>query len=629
VRRYPRTVNTSLQGSGTTTPIVSLLAAPGTGADLDLKTERKRLSVGGEKWFGPHLMMELSFSHEDKDGARLFGRGFTCPSGAAPAGVCTALASGANQWALLMLPEPIDSSIRQYEAKVNYLGDRFSVTAGFYGSFYVNNNGALTPVVNGNLNNPLGQPMGQGSGVALTEGLRNILQLPMALPPDNQANQFYVSGNYAFTPTTRATFKYAHTHATQKDDFASNGFTDAPAGVSNYGGVVDTTLAQAGLTARPIPKLSLVANIRYEDREDKSPLALYNIEGANRFINGTYSLKKTAGKLEGTYALPAGLRGTLGVDYEALDRGQLSSPECIELGTDCVGDSVAGITALRAKTDETTWRAELRRSMTETISGAISFSHSKRDGSSWLKPAALPATGVVEISDEQVYNRTGIFPSIFMNRTRDKVKVRGDWSPVERVSVQFTAEGGTDKYEGPTQKGLEKTGMRLYGVDVAYALTEAWKLSAYYSYSEQTMHVAHSTGYIAALKDKNSTAGLNLAGKVSPKLQLGADVLYTNDRNIYDQSLDSLASPANVAFFNQFPGLPDVTFRDLRLKVFGKYALARDSDVRVEVVHDRQNLNEWTWGYGAPFAYSDNTTVGLQPNQRVTFVSVAWQYRFR
>ena len=26
--------------------------------------------------------------------------------------------------------------------------------------------------------------------------------------------------------------------------------------------------------------------------------------------------------------------------------------------------------------------------------------------------------------------------------------------------------------------------------------------------------------------------------------------------------------------------------------------------------------------------YSDNTTVNLQPNQNVTYVSVAWQYRF-
>ena len=52
-----------------------------------------------------------------------------------------------------------------------------------------------------------------------------------------------------------------------------------------------------------------------------------------------------------------------------------------------MGDSIAGITALRAKTDETTYRAELRRSMNEYLTGSLTYSHSDRDGSSWLKPA--------------------------------------------------------------------------------------------------------------------------------------------------------------------------------------------------------------------------------------------------
>jgi MtrB/PioB family decaheme-associated outer membrane protein len=367
-------------------------------------------------------------------------------------------------------------------------------------------------------------------------------------------------------------------------------------------------------------------NLRYEDREDKSPLALYNIEGANRFVNGTYSLKKTAGKLEGSYMLPAGVRGTLGLDYEALDRGQFSSPECLELATDCVGDSIAGITALRAKTQETTWRAELRRSMSETVTGWLIYSHSDREGSSWLKPAALPATGTTPVSDDAIFNRTGIFPAMFMDRKRDKVKLMADWSPMERLSVQLTVEDGKDKYSAPTEKGLSRTGMKLFGVDGSYAVSEQWKVSAYYTYAEQTLNVAHSTGYIASLKDKNNTAGLGIAGTPSPKWQVGADVLYINDRNIYDQTLDAAASAANIAFLAQSGGLPDVTFRDLRYKLYGKYMLAKASTIRVDLVHDRQQLNEWTW---ATFAYSDNTTVGLQPKQNVTFASVTWQYRFR
>jgi hypothetical protein len=114
------------------------------------------------------------------------------------------------------------------------------------------------------------------------------------------------------------------------------------------------------------------------------------------------------------------------------------------------------------------------------------------------------------------------------------------------------------------------------------------------------------------------------------RLDVGADVLYVFDRNIYAQTADAQASATNVAFLAQSGGLPDVTFRDLRLKFFGRYALDKNSDIRVALVHDRQKLNEWTWGFnGVPFAYSDNTTVNLNPDQNVTFVGVRYIYRWK
>jgi MtrB/PioB family decaheme-associated outer membrane protein len=633
-RAYPRTVNTSLQGAGTSTPVVSRLAEPGTGADLDLKTERKRFTVGGEKWLGASVVLDAAFTSEDKQGARIFGRGFTCPSGAAPAPVCTPMASGVNQWALLMLPEPIDSTSRQFEAKATFVGERFSVTTGYYGAFYENNVGNLTNSITGNLNNPLGNPMGQGGGVPLTAGLRNILSLPMTLPPDSEAHQLYVSGTWLITPTTRATFKYAHTRATQEDDFRSRGFNDAPAGIANYGGRLDTNLAQLGVVARPMPKLTINANLRYEDRDDKSPLALYNIEGAERFTNGTYSLEKMQAKLEASYLFPWKLRATAGVDWEHLDRGQFSSPRCIPATVgdeeECVGQSIAGITALRAETDELTYRMALRRALGESVNGSVTLSHAERNGSDWLRAATAATPEGVPVSDEAIFNRTGIFPAMFMDRKRDKARVVAEWEPVERVSVQFTAEGGRDDYSAPTTKGLDKTGFRLFGVDTTFAISGTWKATAYYSYSEQRIHVAHSTGYIAALKDRNQTAGLNVTGNPSPRLHVGADLLVTNDRNIYAQTLDAQASAANIAFLERSGGLPDVVFRELRLRLFGTWAIDRRSSVRVELIHDRQQLDEWTWGAnGTPFLYSDNTTVSLQPRQNVTFLGVAWQYRFR
>jgi predicted porin len=60
--------------------------------------------------------------------------------------------------------------------------------------------------------------------------------------------------------------------------------------------------------------------------------------------------------------------------------------------------------------------------------------------------------------------------------------------------------------------------------------------------------------------------------------------------------------------------------------LYGLYALQKNADIRVDVIYDRQKLDEWTWN---TFRYSDNTTVSLRPNQNVTFVGVRYVYRFK
>ncbi len=628
VRRDPRTYNTSEQGAGTTTPTVTLLPVQGTGSEVELKLKRQRALIGGEKWITPHLLLEASFQNEDKSGARLFGRGFTCPSGAAPTPVCTALATGANQWALLWLPEPVSSTTQQVEAKLSWIVPRGAFQLAYYGSFYKNDYSALVPTVNGNLNNGLGNPMGGGGGVALTAGLRNILQTPMALPPDNQAHQFSVAGNYRVTPTTNATFKYSYTHATQDQDFGIFQATNITSR-SNLGGEMDTQLAQAGVNATVIPRLHVLADVKYQDRKDKTPIDYYNVEGTSVWTNGALDNKKTNGKVQATYDLPYDLRGTAGFDYEHIDRDTWTP-------TDVPG----GVSGLRQNTTERGWRLEVGRSMSESLTGLLSYVSSYRDGSTYLKPLSGPP-GVMPASQDCasatvngvpnacIWSRTAIFPFELEDRRRDKIRALADWEPTEKLSLQFAADYGYDRYTGPTEKGLSSAGVHLYSVDAAYALSETVKLTGYYSYGEQTLHVAHSTGYIASIKDKNNTAGVGVIAKATAKLTVRGDLMYLQDRNLYDQTLDAGGSAANAALLAQ-GGLPDAVYRDFRIKLTGTYAVQKNGDVSLEVVHDRAKLDEWTWGYnGVNFAYSDNTTVFLNPNQNVTFVALTYRYRFK
>src|SRR5450759_880341 len=158
VKRDLRTINTADQGLGTATPTIVRLATPGTGSDVDLKLKREGLSFNAEKWFGRSLQLELNFKNEDKSGARFWARGYDCASYVCGTSTATAISQAAFvKNALLALPEPIDSTTKQFEARLNFNAEKLNLSAGYYGSFYINSNGNLTPTVPNSFNNGLGQ----------------------------------------------------------------------------------------------------------------------------------------------------------------------------------------------------------------------------------------------------------------------------------------------------------------------------------------------------------------------------------------------------------------------------------------------------------------------------------------
>lgn len=617
VRREPNTINTGLIGAGTTTPqVVYLSGGAGSGSDLDLKTKRQGLGLGFSKWLSPSVEFQASLKTENKDGSRLFGKGFSCPTPVAPGCAPT---TGANPgWAVLMLPEPIDSNHSQLEARLSYAGQKLRLSGGYYGSFYNNSLGALTPSVPDSLNNSLGVLQ------ALNTGLQPILSQSLALPPDNQAHHADVSGVYAFTPSTRATFKLGAARATQDQGFASDGFA-GPAGITNLDGRVDTTLAQIGISSRPIPKLTLIADYRRDDRDDRTPLALYNVIGTDgsptyiTYTNRERDYTKTRGKLQASYQFTNDYRGTLGLDYEEIDRGTFTA-----------SSAVYGISALRQKTDELGWRAELRRRMTETFSGAISFVTSERDGSGWLRPVS-GGTGVVAFGDPgEAITSTAIFMPTLADRERDKVRLNAVWQPTDELTLQFSADYGRDKFTAPSVQGLQSTDMRLYSIDWDYVLSVRWTLNGYLSRGSQTLDQARPGGYIMAFDNDNTAIGVGVVGRPTGKLQVGGTVSYFDDQNVYAQTLDPTASAGSIALLQASGGLPDIVFRTTEYRLFGRYTLSKTSSVRMDLIHHRAKFNDWTYGFdGTPFLFSDNTTVSQMEKQNVTFVGLTYTHRWQ
>lgn len=616
VRVEPNTVNTGLLGAGSVTPQVVPIAAGG-GVDTELKTKRTKLGLGLTKIISPTLQFALDLKTENKDGIRLSGIGMNCPSTISP--TCTGTPGANTSWATLMLPEPISANHSQVEARLSYALDKFRFNVGYYGSVYRNNNTTLSATVPGSLNNPLGNLL------PLNAGLQSLLGQPLALAPDNQAHQLDVSGSYDFTNTTRATFKLARASASQTDNFADAGLLNAPTGVTNLGAEVNTKLAKIGITSRPIPKLSLIADLRYEGKDDQTPIAGYNFEAANNgqpaiyTTNRDLSSRKTNAKLQASWQFTSDYRGTLGADRESIDRDTFTATS-----------AAAGISALRQKTDETTVHAELRRRMGDDLSGAISLSSSRRNGSNWLKDNnGVGLTEVINPADPVTgLPASAIFMPNLADRKRDKVKLSTDWQPSDKLNLQFGIEGGQDKFTTPSSYGLQNARLNQFSVDGSYALSDKWSLNGNVFRGVQSFNQARPAGYLMAFENTNLGAAIGASGKASAKLDVGVNLSYVNDRNVYAQGLDSFAGADSVALLNATGGLPDVVFSQTALKLFGKYALEKKgASVRLDLVHQRSSLNDWAWSYnGVPFAYSDGTTVMQKPTQNVSFIGVTYVY---
>jgi MtrB/PioB family decaheme-associated outer membrane protein len=611
VRRETATPNTGLIGAGTTTPAV-VVVPPGTGFDLDLKTERTGLGFAFSKVLGNAWQFDASVQTEKKEGSRLWGIGFTCPSTTAPG--CGPTTGAEAGWAVLMLPEPINAKHNQVEARLNYASGPVHLSGGYYGSFYRNEFGSMTPSVPDRLFNPV------GSLFPLSIGLQPILNQSVALPPDNQAHHLDLTGSYAFSRTTLVNFKLGYGRATQDQNFAAAGFTAAPAGVTDLGGKVTTSLAQVGFTSRPLAKLSLSGNVRYENRDDDTPLALYNVEGTSRYTNRQLPYESLRAKLQAGYQFTPEYRGTLAGTYKSIDRGVLTP-----------SSAVAGITALREETEETGIRAELRRRMTENLSGAVSVETSKRDGSNWLRDNS--GTGVTEVTEAEFASAGfagGIFPFTLADRKRDKLKLHADWQPNDQLSLQFVAEAGKDRFSPPSSYGLRDSSMNSLGVDWTYALSDKYNLNGYVSRGRQKLDQARPDAAILAFDNTATALGLGFTGKPTGALEVGGLLSFIDDRSEFAQTLDTTAGLADAALLAATGGLPDIVFRQTTLKLFGKYTLNKQSAVRVEVGHQRSKWNDWAWNHnGTPFVFSDGTIVNRNPRQKVSFLAVTYIYRWR
>lgn len=560
-RFEPYTANTAVTGIGT--PNLTMPASGTAGPAFGLKTEREALGLGVHKYFSGSWQASVTFRNEEKDGARLWARGTT----------------GANGFEFA--PEPINSTTRQLEATLSHTGKRLQLTGGYYGTMFDN----------------------AYNGLSFTGGAAALATFtPIALPPDNQSHQVYLSGGYNFSPTTRGTFKLAYARATQDDLFITGANVPLAPGIgNNLQGRVDTTQFQAGIAARPMPKLSLRASLRYDDRDDKTPVLRYNtLAVATSTFNGDNeprSIRTTAGKFEAGYSLPMSLRLTGALEYEEKKRSV----------------SPVRIVSHRDTTEETVYRVELRRSISETVTGAVAILHSEREGSPFLLTTLNNGNAGSNI----------IAPIHLADRDRDQVRLSVNWQPSEPLSLQFRVDLSRDKYDGDRDGsglGPREGEARNYAADAALSFSENWQGTAWLSRNQTDLDQASRTSggqlWAAALTSVGDSIGLGLRGKPTSLIEIGGDLSLSDLEDTYLQQ--ALTGPAIAS-------LPNVNTKLTRVNLFAKYALQKKSGVRLDYVYDRFETDDWTW---TTWTYGDGTRLTQAPLQKVSFIGASYYHRF-
>jgi MtrB/PioB family decaheme-associated outer membrane protein len=576
-RQNPYEINSGLQGIGTETQTITPVV-PGNGNNKALEVERGLATLSMFKRFSPELEFRATYKNEQKSGDRQWG------------------------WAILITASQrlpgfrggtIDSTTQQLTCWSTTTSASCS-DHGYYGSWYGNDNNYLEVI---------GAPTGTNS-----PGYTD-----MSLPPDNQAHQGYLQGNYAFTPTTLGTFKVAYTHAKQNQAFMpTNGngvasWQPLPTVGNSLNGEVNTTEALLGLTARPMENLSLLASLRYWDKQDETPVRVdaQSSSGSTLYHNNPFSETVYTGKLEGTYRLQGGFNITAGVDYAHEDR-EISS---------LIVPTTELFVPYRKELDQTTFRLDLRRSLSEQLNGSIGYSYSTRDGSNYI-----PVNTSVDSAT--------ITPFYIADRDRDTWKLGLDWTPMDRMGLQFNYSYSQDEYptDGVRIDGIRKGTAQMFSIDGDYALNDQWKARGWYTHDtnkidqEGPLAPAPNT-WFADLDNKGDTVGLGLDGQATDKINVGASYEWVRTVSTYDQT--GLAAGVEP--------LPDINTYLTRVGLFGTYDLMKNGSIRVDLIHEIWKTNDWTWTFqdGSPFSYAtEGTQVTQDYDQPSTFYGVSYSYKF-
>jgi MtrB/PioB family decaheme-associated outer membrane protein len=339
---------------------------------FNLHTKRTRIGGGLSYLFGPGWDVKVSARHEDKDGTK-------------PMGTVTRT-TGAD--ISTVIPDLIDQTTDQFNLNANFHRSKEFLQFAYYGSLFKNNVNSMT----------------------WTNWANPTANMTMSSAPSNQFHQFSLSGGYNFSAYTHLVANGAYGRSTQNQMFiVDNSMPLVPH--TSLDGLVVTETFNVKLSSRPIPKLNLNLSYKYDDRDNKTPVASYAYYDANEApaaanadsafiaavglpaaalksninINANRAYSKTLNEIQATADYHLTSRQSLkgGFEWEKIDR------TCRGSWIDC---------ADAASTTENTLRAEWRAQLLDSVDAHIDYAYSQRRVDQYDENAFLALVPMANIS---------------------------------------------------------------------------------------------------------------------------------------------------------------------------------------------------------------------------------------
>jgi len=542
--------------AGTTTTMTAL---DGSLRGVDLETERRLFDLGASLTPVKHWAFAANVRHEEKTGTRGTGGAFVFNDS--------------------QLPMPVDYKTDQIDVSAAYSIARFRARIAYYGSIFRNDNDAFTWA------NPY-VPLVTGGAVG-----------QIALAPSNAFHQILLSAGYDLDERTQISADVAFGRMTQDETFLpytiNSTLTTQPLPRSSLDGRVDTLSGNLKLTSVLTDKIRINAALTYDDRDNRTPRALYewittDTTAATPRSNLPYSFTRSVAKADGTYAMAPDVRIDAGCEFDEYKRDLQEVSKTHE-------GSCWGKATIHAK---------------EQADIMLMWTHAQRTVSDYVPdpedtPPQNPLMRKYDMAD----------------RDRDIVRLRVDVTPGERLDIGLDGSATWDNYF-KSVIGLLDGRSWAAAADAAYALTESMSATVYLSHEQiksrqaNAENLAPSPLWFGDNEDTIDSAGAGIKYRADDKLDIGLD--YTYSRSVGEVSIQG--APL---------GFPDLTTRLNSAKLYVDFRPKQKLSLHLAYWYEDYRSEDWALDGVTPSTISNVLAFGQEsPSYQVNVITLSGSYQF-